>query len=186
MPLVPVTVRVAFFFALKARRRSDTPTLVVGGAVGGNSPRGKAMKGLRVLVGMESITLSRQVHFTLEQKGCVVVAEVGNGRAAVERTKTVRPDLVILEVSLPELNGIDACRIINSDNSVPTILVGSETSEDVVESACKAGAMAYIFNVSGRPPFTSRGLCRLQVSRTGNVATGSDGPERGPRGKKSH
>jgi response regulator NasT len=102
------------------------------------------MKGLKILVGGDFLHSSSLISRALQQRGHSVIAEVRTGREAVASAKTLRPDLVILDVCLPGLNGLEACRILTAEMSIPTILVGSQADDDLVRQACDAGAMAYV------------------------------------------
>jgi len=74
-----------------------------------------------------------------------VVAEVADGRAAVEAVVTHKPDVVVMDLGMPELNGVDATRQIRKDNPNTQVLILSmHTTEDFVLRALKAGASGYL------------------------------------------
>ncbi len=79
------------------------------------------------------------------QPDLAVVGEAANGKEAVEQAKTLRPDIVLLDVAMPELNGIEATRRMMEDNPRLRILVLSMHKEAVyVREILKAGARGYL------------------------------------------
>lgn len=76
-----------------------------------------------------------------KQPNLQVVAEAGDGQYAVQAVETHRPDVVLMDVSMPVLNGIDATRIIKSKfPDVRVIVLSMHDMESISEAACKAGA----------------------------------------------
>ena len=102
------------------------------------------MKGLRVLLGGEYAFSCGHIRRALQEKGHSVAAAVSTGDEAVAQAKATRPDLAILDVSLPHLSGLDACHIISRELGIPTILIGPDTDDALREEACASGAMAYV------------------------------------------
>src|SRR3712207_510362 len=80
----------------------------------------------------------------LEEEGYVVVAEVGDGQAAVDQAQALRPDLVIVDVQMPVLDGIAAAEQIASARIAPVIVLTAFSQRELVERARDAGAMAYL------------------------------------------
>src|ERR1700736_4351232 len=94
----------------------------------------------------------------LEEEGYSVVAEVGDGESAVERVTALRPDLAILDVKMPILDGISA-----ADRLAPVVILTAFSQRELVERARDAGAMAYLVK-----PFTKADLVpavEMAVSR---------------------
>src|SRR4051794_41496353 len=80
----------------------------------------------------------------LEEEGYVVVAEVGDGQAAVDQAEQLRPDLVIVDVQMPVLDGIAAAEQIAAARIAPVIVLTAFSQRELVERARDAGAMAYL------------------------------------------
>jgi two-component system response regulator NreC len=79
-----------------------------------------------------------------------VVAEVADGRAAVEAVVTHKPDVVVMDLGMPELNGVDATRQIRKDNPNTQVLILSmHGGEEYVRPAIRAGASGYLLKGSG-------------------------------------
>ncbi len=80
----------------------------------------------------------------LELLGFEVIAAVGNGKAAVEMASELNPGLVILDIKMPEMDGIEAARIINSKAPIPIILITGLSSDETASQAIEAGVFAYL------------------------------------------
>jgi DNA-binding NarL/FixJ family response regulator len=104
------------------------------------------MADLRILIADDHEVFRRGVRGVLEeQPGWQVVGEAGNGRQAVEMARELQPDVVVLDISMPELNGLDATRQIMQVSPGSEILILTlHDSEQLAEEVLKAGVRAYI------------------------------------------
>jgi DNA-binding NarL/FixJ family response regulator len=74
-----------------------------------------------------------------------VCAEASNGREAVAMTRTLRPDLIVLDISMPLLNGLDAARQIREfAPSTPIVILSVHRSKQLMEEASKIGVLGYV------------------------------------------
>lgn len=89
----------------------------------------------------------------LEEEGYVVAGEAADGETAVSLTESLRPDLVILDVKMPVLDGISAAERIAADHLAPVVILTAFSQRELVERARDAGAMAYLVK-----PFTKADL----------------------------
>ncbi len=80
----------------------------------------------------------------LEEEGYSVVGEAGDGQQAVELAREHKPDLVILDVKMPVLDGISAAEKIAEESIAPVLMLTAFSQRDLVERARDAGAMAYL------------------------------------------
>jgi response regulator NasT len=80
----------------------------------------------------------------LEDEGYQVVGEAGRGDQAVELARNLRPDLVILDVKMPGMDGIEAARLIGADSLCAVLMLTAFSQREVVEQARDAGASAYL------------------------------------------
>ncbi|NRQ35689.1 response regulator [Nonomuraea sp. NN258] len=99
----------------------------------------------------------------LQEDGYVVVGEAGDGEQAIRLAAELRPDLVILDVKMPVLDGISAAERIVADRIAPCLILTAFSQRDLVERARDAGAMAYLVK-----PFTKADLVpaiEMAVSR---------------------
>ena len=104
------------------------------------------MSSVRVLVVDDYEPFRRFVCSTLCQRPTLqIICEASDGAEAVQRAAELKPDLIILDIGLPTLNGIEAARRIRkvSPNS-KIIYVSQESSADIVQEALSVGALAYV------------------------------------------
>jgi len=104
------------------------------------------MTPLRIVIVDDHAVVRRGVRAILEsQPGWEVSAEATTGREAVELVKRLRPDVVVMDLSLPELNGLDATRQILKDAPETEVLVLTmHHSEELARDVLKAGARGYV------------------------------------------
>jgi response regulator NasT len=86
----------------------------------------------------------------LEEEGYQVVAEAGDGQRAVDLAREHTPDLVILDVKMPVLDGISAAERITADGIAPVVMLTAFSQRELVERAVDAGAMAYVVKPFGK------------------------------------
>ena len=103
----------------------------------------------RVVVAEDETLIRLDIVEMLRDAGYEVVAEADNGQTAVERTREHRPDLVLMDVKMPVLDGITAAEQIASERLAPVVLLTAFSQRELVERAREAGAMAYVVK-----PFT--------------------------------
>ena len=80
----------------------------------------------------------------LGEEGYDVVGQVGDGERAIELAEQLRPDLVVLDVKMPKLDGISAAQRIAEQRIAPVVILTAFGQRDLVERARDAGAMAYL------------------------------------------
>ena len=100
----------------------------------------------RILIADDHELLRRGLVAELSQvPGWVVVAEVENGRAAVASAAELKPDLVVLDLTMPELNGLEAARrILAADPSTRILILTAHESEQLVREVLSTGARGYV------------------------------------------
>ena len=104
------------------------------------------MSALRLLVADDHDVVRAGMKSLLEEEpGWVVVAEAGNGREAIERAEELRPDVAVLDVTMPELNGLEAARQIRKSCPETEILILTvHETEIVAQQVLETGAKGYI------------------------------------------
>jgi DNA-binding NarL/FixJ family response regulator len=107
---------------------------------------------LRVLIADDHAIVRQGIRHILEEDpdvGAEVVAEVADGREAVDRTAELHPDIAILDVAMPGLNGIEATRqIVKHGLNTRVLIVSMHGEETYVRQALKAGARGYVLKDS--------------------------------------
>ncbi|MCB5167772.1 response regulator [Streptomyces bambusae] len=98
----------------------------------------------RVVIAEDEALIRLDLKEMLEEEGYSVVGEAGDGQTAVELAREHRPDLVILDVKMPVLDGISAAEKIAGESIAPVLMLTAFSQRDLVERARDAGAMAYL------------------------------------------
>src|SRR3954453_5795872 len=98
----------------------------------------------RVLVAEDEALIRLDLKEMLEEEGYVVVGEAGDGEQAVRLARELEPDLVILDVKMPVLDGISAAAQIVAARIAPVVMLTAFSQRELVERAVDAGAMAYL------------------------------------------
>ncbi|GGP76510.1 transcriptional regulator [Streptosporangium pseudovulgare] len=122
----------------------------------------------RVVIAEDEALIRLDLKEMLEEDGYAVVAEAADGEAAVQLAAEHRPDLVILDVKMPVLDGISAAEQIVARRIAPCLILTAFSQRDLVERARDAGAMAYLVK-----PFTKSDLVpaiEMAVSRHEEIA----------------
>ncbi len=122
-----------------------------------------ASNGTRILVVEDEEALADSVRYNLEREG-YAVSVASDGRRALDRFRNEQPTLVILDLMLPEISGLDVCRMIRSESDVPIIMVTAKDSEADKVTGLELGADDYVTK-----PFSMRELVsrvRANLRRT--------------------
>ncbi len=120
----------------------------------------------RILVAEDDPKQANLVRVYLEREGHSVLL-VSDGRAALDRCRARRPDLIVLDVMMPVVDGLDVCRILRAESDVPILLLTARTTEDDVLLGLDLGADDYVTK-----PYSPRELAarvRALLRRAGAV-----------------
>jgi AmiR/NasT family two-component response regulator len=98
----------------------------------------------RVVIAEDEALIRMDLKEMLEESGYSVVGEAGDGENAVRLAKELRPDLVVLDVKMPVLDGISAAERITQGHLAPVLMLTAFSQKDLVDRARDAGAMAYL------------------------------------------
>ena len=121
-----------------------------------------------VVIAEDEALIRLDLREMLEEEGYVVAGEAGDGETAVKLAEELRPDLVIMDVKMPGLDGISAAERIAANQLAPVIILTAFSQRDLVQRASEAGAMAYLIK-----PFTKADLVpaiEVAVSRFAEIA----------------
>jgi len=99
---------------------------------------------VRILIAEDETIIRLDVRTLLEKAGHEVVAEARDGEEAVALAAEHDPDLIVMDVRMPHLDGIEAARQISDRRPVPIVMLTAYAEEDLVTRASEAGAFAYL------------------------------------------
>jgi response regulator NasT len=123
---------------------------------------------VRVVIAEDEALIRMDLAEMLADEGYEVVGQAGDGQQAVALAEQLRPDLVILDVKMPVLDGIAAAERIAAQRIAPVVMLTAFSQRDLVERARDAGAMAYLVK-----PFSQSDLApaiEMAVSRFAEIA----------------
>jgi AmiR/NasT family two-component response regulator len=116
-----------------------------------------------VLIAEDETIIRLDLRGQLEDAGYVVCGEARDGKEAVELARAAQPDIIVLDVKMPELDGIAAAREILGERSVPILLLTAYSDEQLVRRAARAGVFAYLvkpFNATELVPAIETAVAR--------------------------
>src|ERR1044071_4775073 len=99
---------------------------------------------VRVVIAEDEAIIRLDLKETLEEEGYEVVGETGRGDEAVELVRDLRPDLAILDIKMPGLDGLEAARAISAARHAAVLILTAFSQRDLIEQARDAGALAYL------------------------------------------
>ncbi len=119
-------------------------TLVTSARMSGVTDASTSSPARRVLVAEDEALIRLDLVELLTEEGMTVVGQASNGEEAVEMARQLRPDVVVMDVKMPKLDGISAAEIIAEERIAPVVILTAFSQRELVERASEAGAMAYV------------------------------------------
>jgi AmiR/NasT family two-component response regulator len=102
------------------------------------------MERVRVIVADDESIIRMDLREMLTNLGYLVIGEVGDGRSMVNLARELRPDVVIADIKMPDMDGIEAARILTEEKIAPVILLTAYGQRELVERAKEAGVVGYL------------------------------------------
>ena len=101
-------------------------------------------KPIRVVIAEDEAIIRLDLKESLEAEGYAVIGETGRGDEAIDLVRMLEPDLIILDIKMPGMNGIDAAKVISDEGLVAVILLSAFSQQDLIKEASNAGVLAYL------------------------------------------
>lgn len=102
------------------------------------------MSQIRVVIADDESIIRLDLKTLLEDMGHLVIGEAADGQKALELTRTLKPDVVIMDIKMPVMDGLDAAKIISEEKIAPVVLLTAYSQKDLIERAKEAGVFAYL------------------------------------------
>lgn len=116
---------------------------------------------IRIVVAEDETIIRLDIVETLTAQGYVVVGQADNGQRAIELVEELSPDLVLMDISMPVMDGLSATRYISERSLAPVVILTAFSQRDLIDQATQAGAMSYIVK-----PFSETDLVpAIQLAR---------------------
>lgn len=98
----------------------------------------------RILIAEDESIPRMDLREMLENLGYAIVGEAADGRTAINLARELHPDLVIMDIMMPEVDGIAAARVLTEERIAPVLVVTAYQHRELVEGAKEAGVLAYV------------------------------------------
>lgn len=102
------------------------------------------MERTRVIIADDESVIRTDLREMLTNLGYLVVGEVGDGQSAVNLARELKPDVVIMDIKMPDLDGIEAAKIMTQEKIAPVLLLTAYSQRDLVDRAKDAGVVYYL------------------------------------------
>jgi AmiR/NasT family two-component response regulator len=123
------------------------------------------LKRTRILIADDESLILMDLREMLANLGYLVIGEANDGQSAVNMARELRPDLVVMDIKMPDLDGIEAAKVLTEERLAPVLLLTAYSQQDLIERAKEAGVVGYLvkpFRESNLAPAIQITLARYE------------------------
>jgi two-component system, response regulator PdtaR len=106
--------------------------------------RERKMERTRIIIADDESLIRMDLREMLTNLGYLVVGEVADGRSAVNQARELRPEIVIMDIKMPDMDGIEAAKTLTEERIAPVVLLSAYSQRELVQRAREAGVVAYL------------------------------------------
>ena len=122
----------------------------------------------RIIIAEDDAVIRMDLKEELQRQGYLVVGDAGDGQSAVNLAREVRPDLIVMDIRMPEMDGISAAEILTREKLAPVVLLTAYSDQELIDRARDAGVVHYVtkpWRASDLKPAIEIALSRFQEFR---------------------
>ncbi|MGO8949468.1 MAG: ANTAR domain-containing response regulator [Ktedonobacterales bacterium] len=122
----------------------------------------------RIIIAEDDSVIRMDLKEELQRQGYLVVGDAGDGQSAVNLARELRPDLVVMDIRMPEMDGISAAEILTREKLAPVVLLTAFSDQELIDRARNAGVIHYVtkpWRASDLKPAIEIALSRFQEFR---------------------
>jgi AmiR/NasT family two-component response regulator len=130
----------------------------------------------RVIIADDESLIRIDLREMLSNLGYLVIGEAGDGRSAVNLARELRPDIVIMDIKMPDMDGIEAAQVLTQERLAPVLLLSAYSQQELIQRASQAGVSAYLvkpFRENDLAPAIEVALARFTEFRSMEQEVGS-------------
>jgi response regulator NasT len=123
----------------------------------------------RIIIAEDDTLIRMDLKEELQRQGYLVIGDVGDGESAVNLTRELRPDLVVMDIRMPQMDGIAAAEALTREELAPVVLLTAFSDQELIERAQEAGVVHYVtkpWKQSDLKPAIEIALNRFQEYRS--------------------
>jgi AmiR/NasT family two-component response regulator len=98
----------------------------------------------RIILAEDDTVIRMDLKEELQRQGYLVIGDVGDGLSAINLARELRPDLVVMDIKMPEMDGIAAAETLTHEKLAPVVLLTAYSDEELIERARNAGVVHYV------------------------------------------
>jgi len=123
----------------------------------------------RIIIAEDDTVIRMDLKEELQRQGYLVVGDVGDGQSAINLTRELRPDLVVMDIRMPEMDGITATEMLTREKLAPVVQLTAFSDDELIERARTVGVIHYVtkpWRSSDLKPAIEIALSRFQEFRS--------------------